>query len=67
MLLGRFEEGRVTNTNPELGSVRPDEATVDPRPFDLDVSGAWRADRSGARGHSPGPFGCSSPGRRSPG
>src|SRR5215212_224464 len=23
MLLGRFEECRVTNTNPELGSVRP--------------------------------------------
>ena len=23
MLLSRFEEGRVTNTNPELGSVRP--------------------------------------------
>jgi hypothetical protein len=35
MLLGRFEEGRVTSTNPELGSVRPDEATVNLRPFDL--------------------------------
>jgi hypothetical protein len=56
MLLGGFEEGRVTNTNPELGSVRPDEATVDPRPFDLDVSGTWRADRSGARGPLSGTF-----------
>ena len=40
MLLGRFEEGRVTNTNPELGSGRPDEATVDLRPFDLDMLGS---------------------------
>ena len=37
VLLGRFEEGRVTITNPELGGVRPDRATVDLRPFDLDV------------------------------
>jgi hypothetical protein len=40
MLLGRFEEGRVTNTNPELGSGRPDEATVDLRPFNLDMLGS---------------------------
>jgi hypothetical protein len=40
MLLGRFEEGRVTNTYyPELGNVRPDEATVDLRPFDPGVLG----------------------------
>ncbi len=37
MLLGRFEEGRVTITIPELGGVRPDKATVDLGPFDLDV------------------------------
>ena len=40
MLLGRFEEGRVTNTYyPELGNVRPDETTVDLRPFDPGVLG----------------------------
>jgi hypothetical protein len=67
MLLDRFEEGRVTNTYyPELGNVRPDETTVDLRPFVPGVLGAWRADKSGSRGHSPGPFGCSSPRRRSP-
>jgi hypothetical protein len=37
MPLDRFEEERVTNTNPELGSLRPDEATVDLRPFELGV------------------------------
>ena len=37
VLLGRFEEGRVTITNLELGGVRPDKATVDLGPFDLDV------------------------------
>jgi hypothetical protein len=51
MLLSRFEEGRVTNTNPELGSVRPDKATVDLRPFDLDVLGSLASGQ--IRGHGP--------------
>ncbi len=37
VLLGRFQEGEITLTNPELGGVRPDEVTVDLEPFDLDV------------------------------
>jgi hypothetical protein len=37
VLLGRFEEGSVTITNRGLGGVRPDKATVDLGPFDLDV------------------------------
>ena len=45
VLLGRFEEGRVTITNPELGGVRPDKATVDFRPFDLDMLGSLASGR----------------------
>lgn len=45
VLLGRFEEGRVTITNPELGGVRPDKATVDLRPFDLDMLGSLASGR----------------------
>jgi hypothetical protein len=37
MLLDRFEEEGVTNTTPELGGLRPDEAMVDLRPFELGV------------------------------
>jgi LmeA-like phospholipid-binding len=51
VLLGRFEEGRVTITNPELGGVRPDEATVDLRPFDLDMLGSLASGR--IRGEGP--------------
>ena len=45
VLLGRFEEGEVTLTNPELGGVRPDEVKVDLEPFDLDVSGSLASGR----------------------
>ena len=51
VLLGRFEEGRVTITNPELGGVRPDKATVDLRPFDLDMLGSLASGR--IRGEGP--------------
>ena len=37
MLLDRFEEEGVTNKTPELGGLRPDEAMVDLRPFELGV------------------------------
>ena len=37
VLLGEFEEGEVTLTNPELGGIRPDEVTIYLEPFDLDV------------------------------
>ncbi len=37
VLLGRFEEGEINLTNPELGSVRPDEVKIYIEPFDLDV------------------------------
>jgi len=39
MLLGKFEEGRITFTTTELGGVRPEGVTVDLEPFDLDVLG----------------------------
>lgn len=45
VLLGRFEEGEVILTDPELGGVRPDEVTVDLEPFDLDVSGSVASGR----------------------
>lgn len=45
VLLGEFEEGEVTLTNPELGGVRPDEVTVDLEPFDLDVLGSVASGR----------------------
>lgn len=51
MLLGRFEEGKVTITNPELGGVRPDMATVDLQPFDLDMLGSLASGR--IRGEGP--------------
>jgi hypothetical protein len=37
VLWGRFEDGEVTLTNPELGYVRPDEVKIYLEPFDLDV------------------------------
>ena len=37
VLLGRFEEGEITLTNPELGGVRPDEVEIYLDPLDLDV------------------------------
>jgi hypothetical protein len=40
VLLGRFEEGEITLTNPELGGVRPDEMKIYLEPFDLDVRGS---------------------------
>lgn len=45
VLLGRFEEGEITLTNPELGGVRPDEVTIDLEPFDLDVRGSVASGR----------------------
>ena len=40
VLLGEFERGEVTLTDPALpGGVRPDEVTVNLEPFDLDVLG----------------------------
>jgi LmeA-like phospholipid-binding len=51
VLLGRFEEGKVSITNPELGGVRPDKATVDFRPFDLDMLGSLASGR--IRGEGP--------------
>ena len=37
MFFGRFEDGKITLTNSELGYVRPDEAKIYLEPFDLDV------------------------------
>lgn len=37
VLLGRFEDGEITLTNPELGYVRPDEVKIYLEAFDLDV------------------------------
>jgi hypothetical protein len=45
VLLGRFEEGRVTITNHELGGVRPDIAVVNLGPFSLDVLGSLASGR----------------------
>lgn len=40
-LLGRFDEGRVALTAPELADgVRPDEVTIDLEPLDLDMLGS---------------------------
>ena len=51
VLLGRFEEGRVTITNPKLGAVRTEKATIDFGPFDLDVLGSLVSGR--VRGAGP--------------
>lgn len=40
VLFGKFEEGEVILTSPELGDVNPNEVTVDLDPFDLDVLGS---------------------------
>ncbi len=46
MLLGKFEEGRVTLTDPApVGDVRLEEVTVDLEPFDLDVLESLRRGR----------------------
>ncbi len=37
MLLGRFSDGRVVLPSASAGNVRPDEATIDLDPFDVDV------------------------------
>jgi hypothetical protein len=49
----RFEDGRVTLTDPELADgVRPEEVTVDLAPFDLDVIGSV----AGGRARTEGPL-----------
>ncbi len=45
VLLGRFEEGEITLTSPELDGVRPDEVTINLEPFDLDVRGSVASGR----------------------
>ena len=50
MLLGRFEEGEITLTNPELGYVCPDEVNIDLEPFDLDVPGSVASGRIESEG-----------------
>ena len=45
VLLGRFEEGEITLTNPELGGVRPNEVKIYLEPFDLDVRGSVASGR----------------------
>ncbi len=45
VLLGRFEEGEITLTNPELGSVRPNEVKIYLKPFDLEVRGSVASGR----------------------
>jgi hypothetical protein len=45
VLLGRFEEGEITLTNLELGSVRPNEVKIYLEPFDLDVRGSVASGR----------------------
>ncbi len=50
MLLGRFEEGEITLTNPELGGVRPDEVALDLEPFDLDMPGSVASGRIESEG-----------------
>ncbi len=45
VLLGRFDEGEITLTNPELGSVRPNEVKIYLKPFDLDVRGSVASGR----------------------
>jgi hypothetical protein len=40
VLFGKFEEGEVILTSPELGGVNPDEVTVDLDPFDLAMPGS---------------------------
>ncbi len=44
-LLGKFEEGEITLTSPELDGVRPDEVTINLEPFDLDVRGSVASGR----------------------
>ena len=50
VLLGRFEEGEITLTNPELGGVRPDEVKIYLEPFDLDVLGSVASGRIESEG-----------------
>ena len=50
VILGRFEEGEITLTDPELGGVRPDQVTVDLEPFDLDVPGSVASGRIQSEG-----------------
>lgn len=50
VLLGRFEEGEITLTNPELGGVRPDEVKIYLEPFDLDVPGSVASGRIESEG-----------------
>jgi hypothetical protein len=45
VLLGKFEGGEVTLTNPELGYVHPDEAKIYLDPFDIDVPASARSGR----------------------
>jgi hypothetical protein len=40
VLFGKFEEGEVVLTSPELGDANPDEVTIDLDPFDLDMPGS---------------------------
>jgi hypothetical protein len=44
-LLGRFEEGEITLTTPELGGVRPNEVKIYLETFDLDVRGSVESGR----------------------
>lgn len=44
-LLGKFEEGEITLTSPELDGVRPDEVTINLESFDLDVRGSVASGR----------------------
>jgi hypothetical protein len=45
VLLGRFEEGEITLTNPKLGSVRPNDVKIYLKPFDIDVRGSLASGR----------------------
>ena len=40
VLFGKFEEGEVVLTSPELGDANPDEVTIDLDPLDLDIPGS---------------------------
>ncbi|MCA1717545.1 MAG: DUF2993 domain-containing protein [Actinobacteria bacterium] len=50
VLLGRFEEGEITLTNPELGGVRPDEVKIYLDPLDLDVPASVASGRIESEG-----------------
>jgi hypothetical protein len=50
VLLGRFEEGEITLTNPELGGVRPDEVEIYLESFDLDVPASVASGRIESEG-----------------